>query len=315
MITVAMGRRAAAAGRGGVGPAQHDPPDRRRARRRDRRRVLQNRLAASLARRGGHAGRELPAPGAPGLRGTGSTTPAARARGGRRADGRLGKPPAGTAGRGRPSDRRGRATTCSTTRSSRRCAGRSSCRRSICSRRRADVRGDSPAAAPQVETGRAGGRGGGFPRWRRARSARAGRRCRSSAWARWQTLDVRGAAAEANAHEVVQAALAAPARAFLDSSPMYGEAERVLGEGLGAPARPRRSWPTRSGRPRRRGRAPGASARLRWYGGRVDLYQVHNLVNTRSAPGPARAPARRGPWSATSAPRTTARARSASSRA
>src|ERR687889_1309379 len=48
----------------------------------------------------------------------------------------------------------------------------------------------------------------------------------------WQTLDVRGDRAERRAHEVVAAALDTGAR-FLDSSPMYGEAERVLGEGLG----------------------------------------------------------------------------------
>src|ERR687883_1188371 len=48
----------------------------------------------------------------------------------------------------------------------------------------------------------------------------------------WQTLDVRGAEAEREAHEIVRQALDAGAR-FVDSSPMYGEAERVLGEGLG----------------------------------------------------------------------------------
>src|SRR4051794_41981893 len=48
----------------------------------------------------------------------------------------------------------------------------------------------------------------------------------------WQTLDVRGGRAERRAHEIVAAALDSGVR-FLDSSPMYGEAERVLGEGLG----------------------------------------------------------------------------------
>jgi predicted aldo/keto reductase-like oxidoreductase len=43
----------------------------------------------------------------------------------------------------------------------------------------------------------------------------------------WRTLDVRGAAAERRAHEIVGEALDAGAR-FVDSSPMYGEAERVL---------------------------------------------------------------------------------------
>src|SRR3954454_24056467 len=49
----------------------------------------------------------------------------------------------------------------------------------------------------------------------------------------WQTLDVRGAEAERRAHEIVHEALDAGAR-FVDSSPMYGQAERVLGEALGA---------------------------------------------------------------------------------
>ena len=44
----------------------------------------------------------------------------------------------------------------------------------------------------------------------------------------WRTLDVRGGEAERCAHAVVDAALRAGAR-LLDSSPMYGEAERVSG--------------------------------------------------------------------------------------
>ena len=46
-----------------------------------------------------------------------------------------------------------------------------------------------------------------------------------------------------------------------------------------ASAATRRSWPTSSGRPAT-GRAQAERA-LGWYG-RVDLYQVHNLVNTRA---------------------------------
>jgi aryl-alcohol dehydrogenase-like predicted oxidoreductase len=89
---------------------------------------------------------------------------------------------------------------------------------------------------------------------------------------------VRGAGPEANAHAVVKAARDAHIRVF-DSSPMYGEAERVLGEGLGA----RRNeayvatkiWTSDPDEARRQ-----ADRALAWYGGRVDLYQVHNLVNT-----------------------------------
>src|SRR5512146_371549 len=47
----------------------------------------------------------------------------------------------------------------------------------------------------------------------------------------WRTFDVRGQAAEQNARAVVDAALQAGAN-FFDSSPMYGEAERVLGKTL-----------------------------------------------------------------------------------
>src|SRR3954465_1243036 len=92
----------------------------------------------------------------------------------------------------------------------------------------------------------------------------------------WQTLDVRGEQAERRAHEIVQAALDTGAR-VLDSSPMYGEAERVLGEGVGE----RRAealvatkvWTSDDAEAERQ-----VQRALRWYGGRVDLYQVHNLV-------------------------------------
>jgi len=91
----------------------------------------------------------------------------------------------------------------------------------------------------------------------------------------WQTFDVRGAA-EQTAHDIVREALGAGVRLF-DSSPMYGEAERVLAEALGA----RRDeaivatkvWTSSTSE----GEAQVRRA-LRWYGGRVDLYQVHNLV-------------------------------------
>ena len=47
----------------------------------------------------------------------------------------------------------------------------------------------------------------------------------------WQTFDVRGHEAERARRLVVDAALGAGAN-FFDSSPMYGEAERVLGTAL-----------------------------------------------------------------------------------
>jgi aryl-alcohol dehydrogenase-like predicted oxidoreductase len=92
----------------------------------------------------------------------------------------------------------------------------------------------------------------------------------------WQTLDVRGAA-ERRAQEIVGAALDAGAR-FLDSSPMYGEAERVLGEGLGE-RRAEALVATKVWTSDDREAERQVQRALGWYGGRVDLYQVHNLVS------------------------------------
>jgi aryl-alcohol dehydrogenase-like predicted oxidoreductase len=95
----------------------------------------------------------------------------------------------------------------------------------------------------------------------------------------WLTFDVRGAAAEVNARAVVDQALESGAN-FFDSSPMYGEAERVLGGALSG----RRDeaivatkvWASTL----REGREQIRRA-LDFYGGRVDLYQIHNLLNWR----------------------------------
>jgi len=94
----------------------------------------------------------------------------------------------------------------------------------------------------------------------------------------WRTLDARSAEQKEHAHAIVRAALRAGVR-LIDSSPMYGEAERVLAEAL-----PRRSdaivatkvWAARV----REGAAQVEHA-LRMFGGRVDLYQVHNLLAWR----------------------------------
>ena len=92
----------------------------------------------------------------------------------------------------------------------------------------------------------------------------------------WHTLDVRGAAAEERAHAVVRDALDAGAR-FLDSSPMYGEAERVLAAALGE-RRPEAIVATKVWTSAPAEGEAQVCRTLRWYGGRVDLYQVHNLV-------------------------------------
>jgi aryl-alcohol dehydrogenase-like predicted oxidoreductase len=95
----------------------------------------------------------------------------------------------------------------------------------------------------------------------------------------WQTFDVRGAEAEDGARRVVDAALQGGTD-FLDSSPMYGEAERVLAEALhgrrGHAKVATKVWARDAEEGRRQvGRA------LAWYGGRVELYQIHNLLAWR----------------------------------
>lgn len=95
----------------------------------------------------------------------------------------------------------------------------------------------------------------------------------------WRTFDVRDAAAEANARRVVDAALDAGARLF-DSSPMYGEAERVLAAALEG----RRDQALVATKVWTRDAAEGrrqVERALRWYGGRVDVYQIHNLAGWR----------------------------------
>jgi aryl-alcohol dehydrogenase-like predicted oxidoreductase len=92
----------------------------------------------------------------------------------------------------------------------------------------------------------------------------------------WRTFDVRGESAVATARKVVDAALAAGARVF-DSSPMYGAAERVLGAALEG----RRDeafvatkvWSYSPVEGRRQ-----AERALGFFGGRIDLLQVHNLA-------------------------------------
>ncbi len=95
----------------------------------------------------------------------------------------------------------------------------------------------------------------------------------------WQTFDVRGEAGEANTRKVVDAALQAGAN-FFDSSPMYGQAERVLGKTLEG----RRDqaliatkvWASTADEGRKQ-----INNALGYYGNRVDLYQIHNLLSWR----------------------------------
>ena len=95
----------------------------------------------------------------------------------------------------------------------------------------------------------------------------------------WQTLDVRGEREEEARHAVVHAAVEAGITLF-DTSPMYGESPRVLADALRAD-RGRvlvadKVWTPSAGEGREQARRA-----LAWYGGRVDIYQIHNLVAWR----------------------------------
>ena len=93
----------------------------------------------------------------------------------------------------------------------------------------------------------------------------------------WKTFDVRGEQAAHNARGIVDTAIASGSN-FFDSSPMYGEAERVLGGTLQGRRETvqvaTKVWtPSAS-----EGRAQAQRA-LQFFGGYIDLYQIHNLVN------------------------------------
>src|SRR3954469_14182216 len=91
----------------------------------------------------------------------------------------------------------------------------------------------------------------------------------------WSTFDVRGETPEANARAVVDRAYHAGAT-FFDSSPMYGEAERVLARALQGRRREAqvatKIWTPSAVEGKRQ-----AERALRFYDGFVDVYQIHNL--------------------------------------
>ena len=92
----------------------------------------------------------------------------------------------------------------------------------------------------------------------------------------WQTFDVRGPTA-VKRRDVVDAALDAGADVF-DSSPMYGEAERVLGAALegrrGKAIVATKVWTSDD-----REAEQQIARALGYFGGTVDVYQVHNLLS------------------------------------
>jgi aryl-alcohol dehydrogenase-like predicted oxidoreductase len=94
----------------------------------------------------------------------------------------------------------------------------------------------------------------------------------------WQTFDV-GPGEERPAREVVDAVWESGTRLF-DSSPMYGRAEGVLGRALGD-RRPEalvatKIWTSSAAEARAQ-----FAAQLEFFGGRIDLEQIHNLVAWR----------------------------------
>jgi aryl-alcohol dehydrogenase-like predicted oxidoreductase len=95
----------------------------------------------------------------------------------------------------------------------------------------------------------------------------------------WKVFNVTDAEEKGACRRVVDAAFDAGADLF-DSSPMYGHAEHVLAECLlGRRERAvvaTKVWATTEDEARRQMRDA-----LSFYGGRVDLYQVHNLSLTR----------------------------------
>lgn len=91
----------------------------------------------------------------------------------------------------------------------------------------------------------------------------------------WQTFDVRGE--EATARRAVTDAAFDTGATFFDVSPMYGEAERVLGLTLEG-RRHRAIVATKLWTADDREAEQQIDAALGYFGGRVDVYQVHNLL-------------------------------------
>ena len=90
----------------------------------------------------------------------------------------------------------------------------------------------------------------------------------------WQRLEA--AAAVGQHRELIQAAITVGIRLF-DTSPMYGDAERLLADGLGA-NRDQAVIADKVWTPFPEQGAAQLARAVDWYGGHVDLMQIHNLV-------------------------------------
>ena len=92
----------------------------------------------------------------------------------------------------------------------------------------------------------------------------------------WRTFDVHDADGERRARSVVDAGLSSGVR-LMDSSPMYGAAEAVLGRALDG-RRDRAVVATKVWADDDDEAARQIAFATRTFGGTIDLYQVHNLV-------------------------------------
>lgn len=94
----------------------------------------------------------------------------------------------------------------------------------------------------------------------------------------WKTFDVRGEQAEKQRQEIVTTALENQSN-FIDSSPMYGEAERVLGQAVkNLGVRSQVMIATKVWTPSDEIAERQFENAFKFFEGYVDLYQVHNLV-------------------------------------
>ena len=95
----------------------------------------------------------------------------------------------------------------------------------------------------------------------------------------WQVFDI-GPDEEHRADDVVAAAFDGGTR-VVDSSPMYGRAEAVLGRAMGA-RRAEAFVATKIWTPSPEEARRQLAAQLAFYGEHVELEQIHNLVNWRA---------------------------------